>query len=69
MSSPPYQYKHKPNYISAETLRSVTYKLLLGMNVDKYQTLFHNDLKRQNRGMWRDLNRDDIQRKDQATIR
>ena len=52
-----------------ETLRGMAYELLLGMNVDSHLTPFHNDLKRQNRGIQRDLSSNDIQKRDQATIR
>ena len=68
-SSPLYQYKHKLNHISTETLRGIAYELLSGMNVDSYLTPFHNNLKRQNRGIRRDLSSDVIRRRDQATIR
>ena len=39
------------------------------MNVDSHLTPFHNNLKRQNRGIQRDLSSDVIRRRDQATIR
>ena len=47
----------------------MAYELLSSINVDSYLTPFHNDLKRQNRGIWRDLSSDDIQRRDQANIK
>ena len=68
-SSPLHQYKHKLNHISKETLRGVAYELLSGVNVSSYLTLFYNIFKRQNRGIQRDLRSDNIQRRDQATIR
>ena len=68
-SSSLHQYKYKLNHISTETLRSMAYELLSGMNVGSHLTQFYNDLKRQNRGIWRDLSSDVIRRRDQATIR
>ena len=39
------------------------------MNVDSHQTPFCNDLKRLHKDIQRDLNPDNIQRRDQATIK
>ena len=69
MSSPLHQYKHKLNHISIEILRGIAHELLSGMNIDSHQTEFYNDLKKLNRGTWRDLSSDNIQRRYQATAR
>ena len=43
-SSVLYQYEHKLNKASTETLRGAACKLLSTMNVDSQQTPFHSDI-------------------------
>ena len=40
------QYKHRLNSLSTNTLRGIVYQLLSNLNVDSYQTPFHNDILR-----------------------
>ena len=60
------QYKHRLNSLSTETLRGVVYQLLFDLNVDSYQTLFHNNIMKNKTSTWRELTLEIIQRRDQA---
>ena len=62
-----HQYKHRLHHLPTETLRGITYQLLTDLNVDSHETLFHNDIKKQNKRPWRKLTPATLLMRDQAT--
>ena len=62
------QYRHHLHRLPTETLRGVAYQLLSDLNIDSYDTPFHNDIKKNCKSPWRDLTPEVLIRRDQATI-